>query len=43
VAEIVDAQIHGRMEDVRGLFTEYAETLGISQCFQGFEQELALN
>lgn len=31
----------GDIETARGLFLEYAESVGIDLCFQGFEKELA--
>ncbi len=39
--EIVLAQSDEHLMAVRRLFLEYADSLGIDFCFQGFEQELA--
>jgi ribosomal protein S18 acetylase RimI-like enzyme len=38
--DIVDATSAADFEVARALFREYAERLGVSLCFQGFEQEL---
>lgn len=38
---IVLASSPDQIERVRALFTEYAESLGFSLCFQGFDKELA--
>jgi putative acetyltransferase len=38
--EIVDATSALDFDVARTLFREYSETLGVSLCFQGFEQEL---
>lgn len=39
--EIIPANDEGQIAAARELFVEYAHSLGIDLCFQGFEQELA--
>ncbi len=39
--KIVPAKSESRVETVRALFREYAESLGVDLCFQDFERELA--
>jgi ribosomal protein S18 acetylase RimI-like enzyme len=39
--EIRPADPHREMPDVRRLFREYADGVGVSLCFQGFEEEVA--
>lgn len=39
--DIVLASSPTQVESIRALFTEYAESLGFSLCFQGFDKELA--
>jgi len=39
--EIIPAQSQAQMGQVRALFLEYAASLGVSLCFQNFDQELA--
>jgi len=41
LAKIIEACGPNHLEDLRILFLEYAGGLGISLCFQGFEEELA--
>ena len=38
---IEPARFPAHLNEVRGIFREYAGTLGIDLCFQGFEEELA--
>jgi GNAT superfamily N-acetyltransferase len=38
---LVPAEGPDRLEDIRGLFLEYAASLEVDLCFQGFEAELA--
>lgn len=37
---IVPVQTDEQIEEIRGLFREYESWLGLSLCFQGFEEEL---
>ena len=39
--EIIQAQSAAYLDAARTLFVEYADSLGIDFCFQGFQQELA--
>jgi ribosomal protein S18 acetylase RimI-like enzyme len=39
--EVIPATTREQIEEARGLFVEYAESLGFSLCFQGFDRELA--
>lgn len=39
--QIIQAETGEQIETARAMFVEYAEGLGISLCFQGFDQEMA--
>jgi len=41
VYQIIPATTPAHIEEIRQLFTEYAEWLQVSLCFQGFQQEMA--
>ncbi len=38
--ELIQAVSYEQVEQARGLFLEYAESLGFSLCFQGFDEEV---
>ncbi len=40
MAKIIEAQTSEHMDEARRIFTEYEEWLGVSLCFQGFQEEL---
>ncbi len=39
--KIIQAETEEQIQQIRGLFTEYAASLGFDLCFQDFENELA--
>ena len=41
MTEIIQAQTAMEIDAARNLFVEYAQSLGFSLCFQGFDQEVA--
>ena len=41
MSEIIQAETPEHMDEARRIFTEYEEWLGVSLCFQGFDEEMA--
>src|SRR6476660_9120923 len=41
MAEIIQAETSEHMDEARKIFTEYENWLGVSLCFQGFDEEMA--
>src|SRR6476620_10741032 len=41
MAEIIQAVTPEHMDEARKIFTEYENWLGVSLCFQGFDEEMA--
>ena len=41
MAEIIQAETPDHMDEARRIFTEYENWLGVSLCFQGFDEEMA--
>ena len=41
MAEIIQATTPEHMDEARKIFTEYEDWLGVSLCFQGFDEEMA--
>jgi putative acetyltransferase len=41
VIDLVTPRSSDELQSTRAIFREYADTLGVDLCFQGFEQELA--
>jgi len=41
MSEIIQAETPAHMDQARKIFTEYENWLGVSLCFQGFDEEMA--
>ena len=39
--DLIDSKLHPRMKELRELLLEYERYLGVSLCFQSFEEEMA--